>query len=348
MTASEPGPQSQRTARATSSGSMNRPIGLSEASAARASSVAHRSPVANDGSHAPLEKRRLREPRTDRVRSDPGPRKLDGEGAGEAHDPVLGRAIGGDVGVALEAGGGRDRDESPPPCVAPHGGEAVTEGAVTPGQVHLDHLLPHLGVEPRERGARGRPGIGDDDGRRASLASRPLERGAKRVVVGHVGRQGMQAVGRPGREPLQCFAPSPDEGHPGAHAGERFRDGGADPGARAGDHRVPALEEPHRSDPGPASRAGPRSVSGTRPGPGPRPACRPASPSPSLPLPPRTPRLRPGRRGAGAGPGRRGRAGATRPRGHRGPRPRGRSSRGSRGAGGRGTRGPPGPRAGSS
>ena len=234
---------------------------------------AHRA-LPDDGVHAPLEERGLREPRTHRVDGDPGLRELQGKGSGEPHDPVLRGAVGGHVGVALETGGGCDRDEPPPPRFAVHSGEAVPERAVAAGEVHVDHLRPRLRAEPCEGGARGLAGIGDDDARRTPLASRPLERGAEGVVVGHVRPRGMQPASRPGREPLQDLEPPPEEGDPGPLGRERLRDGGADSRSGAGDDRVGAFEERHGSGSGactgPGSGAGSRSGArfGSGPGPG--------------------------------------------------------------------------------
>ena len=113
VTEAAPSPQSQSTAAATSSGSMNRPCGLA-ARSARLGLGARPPGLGHDGFDRALEHRRAGVAGADRVDGDAGLRGLERQRPGQADHAVLGGAVARDIGVALEPGGRGDGDQPPP------------------------------------------------------------------------------------------------------------------------------------------------------------------------------------------------------------------------------------------
>ncbi len=169
--------QSQRTAAATSSGSMKRPWGLAARSGASAS-ARRAAGLRHDRLDRALQHRRQHVAGADGVDGDAGLRGLERERAGQADDAVLGGAVAGDVGVALEAGGRGDGDE-PAPAGVEHRREGGLPGREDAAEVELDHGGEVLGAGLQERAARGAAGVGDDD-----LRARPTRRRRRRTWRG--------------------------------------------------------------------------------------------------------------------------------------------------------------------
>ena len=133
---------------------------------------------------------------------------------------MLGRAVGGDVGVALEPRRGGDEDDAPPrqPRAAADVGQRRSDRQERAGQVDVEHALPVGEVDLGDRRTFRRPGIGDEDVDGAVRGSRGHHHGAGVRLAGDVGDDGLGAR-QTRRDLLE---------RPGAAARER------DGGARAG------------------------------------------------------------------------------------------------------------------
>ena len=93
----------------------------------------------------------------------PRGRQLGGERAHQADDAVLGGAVGGDVGVALEAGGGGDEHDAALAALARNVGQRRAGGEEGAGEVHVEHALPMGEIDAAEGRALGGAGVGDED-----------------------------------------------------------------------------------------------------------------------------------------------------------------------------------------
>src|SRR5262249_18600426 len=152
---------------------------------------------------------------------------------------VLGRAVGGDVGVADLAGDARDVDHASPAALD-HGADRGARAEEDAGEVGADRALPQLVVGLLERRGGRDPGVVDEDVDRAGRRARLLEGRRARVLVGDVERDRRRA--RAVRLDLagdrfDLAARARGDGDGGAARGELERAGAADPATAAGDER---------------------------------------------------------------------------------------------------------------
>ena len=148
------GVHSHSTVSATSSGVMKPTLRI-EAREVAARLCARAAGLVGDVGERGFEQRRLREAGAHRIDRDPTWRQLRRQRPGKPDDAMLGRAVGGDIGVALEPGGGGDEDDAPPGCIAPlcESGSAALTRQERAGQVDVEHALP-VGEVDLARSAR--------------------------------------------------------------------------------------------------------------------------------------------------------------------------------------------------
>ena len=171
------------------------------------------------------------EARADRVDGDAGLGGFGGQRPHQADDAVLGRDIGRDIGVALQAGGRGDEDDAAASALR-HAGQRRLHGQERAGQVDVERALPVGERGPVRRCAAGHAGIGDDDVERAARCLGLLVKRRHRRFVGDVGGDAEDALAFAGHRLQRCLAPAAD-GDVDAGAGQRQRDRLADAGAAA-------------------------------------------------------------------------------------------------------------------
>ena len=182
--------------------------------------------------------------RADRIDGDAGRAVSSGERAHQADHRVLGRAVGGDIGVALQAGGRGDVDDAAEAALDHAGEHRLDRDAPCPCTFTFEHAPEDRSVGLGERRGLGRAGIGDED---VDGAARGRGRRHLPPDLGRVGDVGDGvARGRAGgdRRAQRRFAAA-EHGDGGAGSGQRRGDGAADAASAAGDQSVLACRAPY-------------------------------------------------------------------------------------------------------
>jgi hypothetical protein len=178
--------------------------------------------------------------RADRIDGDAATRDLGGERAGEADERMLGRAIGRDIRITLEAGGRGDVDDASAAALD-HARQHRLAGMDGAHDVHVPHPVEHRRLAFVEPAGLGRAGIVDQDGDRPPLAFGGADAPTRLHGIGDVGDLVAGRIAGRDRFPQRRFAAA-DHGDAGAGARERAGDRAADPATAAGDQRVLACQ----------------------------------------------------------------------------------------------------------
>jgi len=170
-------------------------------------------------------------------------RQFEGQCAGEAEHAVLGRAIGGDIGVALERSRAGDIDDAPPAGLQ-HAWQHRMDAEVGAGEVHRQHLVPQGEVGLAYRRAHRLAGIVDEYGHRAERLGGGGKRGRGRFRIGKVDGLAMHLAQRPQARGFvfQRSGIAAHQGDGGALFDQGARDRGTDAASAAGNHGVTATQ----------------------------------------------------------------------------------------------------------
>jgi hypothetical protein len=155
---------------------------------------------------------------------------------------MLGRGVGGDVGIALLPRCAGDVDDAAPAGVE-HIGQRGLRAQEATGEVHRQHPLPELDRGLEKRRALGGAGIVDEDDDRAARSACLREGRLHALRVRHVGSShAMAAAGERIGHALQCFAVASQQGQHGALGGQGAGDLCADAACSASDECMAASE----------------------------------------------------------------------------------------------------------
>ena len=148
---------------------------------------------------------------------------------------MLGGAVGADIGIALEPGGGSHRDHAAMPPLL-HRRQHRLDGVDHAHEIDVHHLAEQRGIGFCERRRHRGAGVGHQDIDR--LPRRGLcQRGLDRGLVGDVGHHG--GLRQPGGHNFVQHRPvTAEHRHSGASARQRGGDGAADAATAAGNQGV--------------------------------------------------------------------------------------------------------------
>ncbi len=142
--------------------------------------------LGDDRFDRPRDQWRIGKAGADGIDGHAGPCQFQRECPRQADDPVLGRDIGRDIGIARQAGGRSDIDDPRAGSLRFQVRQDCLRHLKDAGEVHRDHPVPQVERRLLKRSARAFAGVVDENVHRAEDASGRVEAGIDRVAIRHV------------------------------------------------------------------------------------------------------------------------------------------------------------------